>query len=98
MQVPFYVHTGMLSSAVKAKLRPWFVATPEEYTRTAARWIGRGPLCVPGAPQKMQLCLTGYLPDCIHDWYRIRLHLKHRAILRGTTHQVQANDANSLEK
>jgi 17beta-estradiol 17-dehydrogenase / very-long-chain 3-oxoacyl-CoA reductase len=46
----------------------------------------------------MQLCLTGYLPDCIHDWYRIRLHLKHRAILRGTTHQVQANDANSLEK
>jgi 17beta-estradiol 17-dehydrogenase / very-long-chain 3-oxoacyl-CoA reductase len=89
----------MLSSAVKAKLRPWFVATPEEYTRTAARWIGRGPLCVPGAPQKMQLCLTGYLPDCIHDWYRIRLHLKHRAIVRGTTtHQVQANDANSLEK
>ncbi|GJN28957.1 hypothetical protein PR202_gb17136 [Eleusine coracana subsp. coracana] len=82
-QVPFYVHTGMLSSAVKAKLRPWFVATPDEYTRTAARWIGRGPLCVPGAAQKLQLCLTGFVPECVHDWYRIRLHLQHRAILRG---------------
>ncbi|KAK3132247.1 hypothetical protein QOZ80_6AG0518250 [Eleusine coracana subsp. coracana] len=67
-QVPFYVHTGMLSSAVKAKLRPWFVATPDEYTRTAARWIGRGPLCVPGAAQKLPLCLTGFVPECVHDW------------------------------
>jgi 17beta-estradiol 17-dehydrogenase / very-long-chain 3-oxoacyl-CoA reductase len=94
--VPFYVHTGMLSSAVKAKLRPWFVATPEEYTRTAAQWIGRGAICVPGAAQKMQWCLTGVVPDCVHDWYRIRLHLRHRSILRGTHHQVQAN-GNSKE-
>ncbi|TVU11548.1 hypothetical protein EJB05_45141, partial [Eragrostis curvula] len=66
-QVPFYVHTGMLSSAVKAKLRPWLVATPDEYTRTAAQWIGRGPMCVPGAAQKLQWCLTGFVPDSVHD-------------------------------
>lgn len=83
MQVPFYVHTRMLSSAVKAKLRPWFVATAEEYTSTAARWIGNGPVCVPGAAQKLQWCLTGFVPDWVHDWYRIRLHLQHRAVLRG---------------
>ncbi|XP_062228702.1 very-long-chain 3-oxoacyl-CoA reductase 1-like [Phragmites australis] len=94
-QVPFYVDTGMLSSAVKAKLRPWFVATADEYTRTAARWIGNGPLCVPGAAQKLQWCLTGFVPDCVHDWYRIRLHLQHRAILRGG--QAIA-DGNSWDK
>ncbi|KAF8779146.1 hypothetical protein HU200_002819 [Digitaria exilis] len=82
-QVPFYVHTRMLSSAVKAKLRPWFVATADEYTRTAARWIGNGPLCVPGAAQKLQWCLTGFVPDWVHDWYRIRLHLQHRAVTRA---------------
>ncbi|CAN6164208.1 unnamed protein product [Urochloa humidicola] len=81
-QVPFYVHTRMLSSAVKAKLRPWFVATADEYTRTAARWIGNGPLCVPGAAQKLQWCLTGFVPDWAHDWYRIRLHLQHRVVTR----------------
>ncbi|CAN6207903.1 unnamed protein product [Urochloa humidicola] len=81
-QVPFYVHTRMLSSAVKAKLRPWFVATADEYTRTAVRWIGNGPLCVPGAAQKLQWCLTGFVPDWAHDWYRIRLHLQHRAVTR----------------
>jgi 17beta-estradiol 17-dehydrogenase / very-long-chain 3-oxoacyl-CoA reductase len=82
-QVPFYVHTRMLSSAVKARLRPWFVATADEYTRTAARWIGNGPLCVPGAAQKLQWCLTGFVPDWAHDWYRIRLHLQHRAVTRA---------------
>ncbi|KAL6596669.1 hypothetical protein ACP70R_047312 [Stipagrostis hirtigluma subsp. patula] len=82
-QVPFYVHTRMLSSAVKAKLRPWFVATADEYARTAARWIGNGPLCVPGAAQKLQLFLTAFVPEWVHDWYRIRLHLQHRAILLG---------------
>ena len=82
-QVPFYVHTRMLSSAVKAKLRPWFVATADEYTRTAVRWIGSGPLCVPGVAQKLQWCLTGFVPDWAHDWYRIRLHLQHRAVTRG---------------
>ncbi|WVZ81442.1 hypothetical protein U9M48_028817 [Paspalum notatum var. saurae] len=82
-QVPFYVDTRMLSSAVKAKLRPWFVATPDDYTRTAATWIGNGPLCVPGAAQKLQWWLTGFVPDWVHDWYRIRLHLQHREILHG---------------
>jgi len=82
-QVPFYVHTRMLSSAVKEKLRPWFVATADEYTRTAVRWIGSGPLCVPGVAQKLQWCLTGFVPDWAHDWYRIRLHLQHRAVTRG---------------
>ncbi|CAD6336858.1 unnamed protein product [Miscanthus lutarioriparius] len=93
-QVPFYVHTRMLSSAVKAKLRPWFVATADEYTSTAARWIGNGPLCVPGAAQKLQWCLTGFVPDWVHDWYRIRLHLQHRAVLRGGGRRaVIANNA-----
>jgi len=84
----------MLSSAVKAKLRPWFVATADEYTSTAARWIGNGPLCVPGAAQKLQWCLTGFVPDWVHDWYRIRLHLQHRAVLRGGGRRaVIANNA-----
>jgi 17beta-estradiol 17-dehydrogenase / very-long-chain 3-oxoacyl-CoA reductase len=91
LQVPFYVHTRMLSSAVKAKLRPWFVATADEYTSTAARWIGTGPLCVPGAGQKLQWCLTGFVPDWVHDWYRIRLHLQHRAVLRAGRRAVIAD-------
>ncbi|RCV21336.1 hypothetical protein SETIT_4G131100v2 [Setaria italica] len=95
-QVPFYVHTRMLSSAVKAKLRPWFVATADEYTRTAARWIGNGPLCVPGAAQKLQWCLTGFVPDWAHDWYRIRLHLQHRAVTRaGRRAAVTPGDGSS---
>nr|CAB3470360.1 unnamed protein product [Digitaria exilis] len=101
--VPFYVHTRMLSSAAKAKLRPWFVATADEYTRTAARWIGNGPLCVPGAAQKLQWCLTGFVPDWVHDWYRIRLHLQHRAVTRAARsgsrnrgHAVATRNGNSV--
>lgn len=81
-QVPFYVNTRMLSSAVKAKLRPWFVATADDYARAAAQWIGIGPLCVPGAAQKLQWFLTGSLPDWAHDCYRMWLHSQHRDIRR----------------
>lgn len=81
-QVPFYVDTRMLSSAVKAKLRPWFVATADDYARAAAQWIGTGPLCVPGAAQKLQWFLTGSLPDWAHDCYRMWLHSQHRDIRR----------------
>uniref|UniRef100_A0A8I6YU55 Very-long-chain 3-oxoacyl-CoA reductase n=1 Tax=Hordeum vulgare subsp. vulgare TaxID=112509 RepID=A0A8I6YU55_HORVV len=82
-QVPFYVHTGMLSPAIKATMRfPAFVATADAYARDAARWIGHGTLCVPDASQQLQWFLAGLVPDAVHDWYRLRQHLKHRAILR----------------
>ncbi|CAM0908239.1 unnamed protein product [Alopecurus aequalis] len=83
-QIPFYVHTGMLSPAVKATLTfPVFVATAEAYARDAARWIGHGgAICVPDASQQLQWFLAGLVPDAVHDWYRLRLHLKHRAIRR----------------
>lgn len=82
-QVPFYVHTGMLSPAIKATMTfPAFVATADAYARDAARWIGHGALCVPDASQQLQWFLAGLVPDAVHDWYRLRQHLKHRAILR----------------
>ncbi|XP_051219825.2 LOW QUALITY PROTEIN: very-long-chain 3-oxoacyl-CoA reductase 1 [Lolium perenne] len=86
-QVPFYVHTGMLSPAVKATLTfPAFVATAEAYARDAARWIGHGgAICVPDASQQLQWFLAGMVPDAVHDWYRLRQHLKHRAIIRKLT-------------
>ncbi|XP_047069993.1 very-long-chain 3-oxoacyl-CoA reductase 1-like [Lolium rigidum] len=86
-QVPFYVHTGMLSPAVKATLTfPAFVATAEAYARDAARWIGHGgAICVPDASQQLQWFLAGLVPDAVHDWYRLRQHLKHRAIIRKLT-------------
>uniref|UniRef100_A0ACD5ZCI9 Uncharacterized protein n=1 Tax=Avena sativa TaxID=4498 RepID=A0ACD5ZCI9_AVESA len=82
-QVPFYVHTGMLSPAVKQTMRfPAFVATADAYARDAARWIGHGgALCVPDASQQLQWFLAGFVPDVVHDWYRLRRHLQHRAIL-----------------
>ncbi|KAM0910416.1 hypothetical protein ACQ4PT_014152 [Festuca glaucescens] len=86
-QVPFYVHTGMLSPAVKATLTfPAFVATAEAYARDAARWIGHGgAICVPDASQQLQWFLASLVPDAVHDWYRLRQHLKHRAIIRKLT-------------
>ncbi|XBI97430.1 hypothetical protein VPH35_017804 [Triticum aestivum] len=83
-QVPFYVHTGMLSPAIKATMTfSAFVATADEYARDAARWIGHGgALCIPDASQQLQWFLAGLLPSFVHDWYRLRQHLKHRAILR----------------
>jgi 17beta-estradiol 17-dehydrogenase / very-long-chain 3-oxoacyl-CoA reductase len=59
------------------------LATAEAYSRDAARWIGHGgAICVPDASQQLQWFLAGLVPDAVHDWYRLRQHLKHRAILR----------------
>ncbi|KQJ81612.1 hypothetical protein BRADI_5g01790v3 [Brachypodium distachyon] len=85
-QVPFYVHTGMLSPQVKATMTVTlpFVATADAYARDAARWIGYGgAFCVPDASQQLQWFLAAFVPDAVHDWYRLRQHLNHRAILRN---------------
>ncbi|KAF0894122.1 hypothetical protein E2562_034690 [Oryza meyeriana var. granulata] len=82
LQVPFYVHTNMLSSAVKERmLLPAFVATADDYTRAAVRWIGHGPIAVPVAGQQLQWFLAAVVPEFAHNWYRLRKHLQHRAIL-----------------
>ncbi|XP_040379433.1 very-long-chain 3-oxoacyl-CoA reductase 1-like [Oryza brachyantha] len=82
LQVPFYVHTNMLSAAVKARmLLPAFVATADAYTRAAARWIGHGHIAVPDAGQQLQWLLAAFVPDFAHNSYRLRKHLQHRAIL-----------------
>ncbi|KAG8047215.1 hypothetical protein GUJ93_ZPchr0008g12454 [Zizania palustris] len=81
-QVPFYVHTNMLSSAIKAGMwLPGFVATADDYTKAAVRWIGHGPLSVPDAGQQLQWFLAAFVPDFAHNWYRLRKHLQHRATL-----------------
>uniref|UniRef100_A0A0D9W1V3 Very-long-chain 3-oxoacyl-CoA reductase n=1 Tax=Leersia perrieri TaxID=77586 RepID=A0A0D9W1V3_9ORYZ len=82
LQVPFYVHTNMLTSAIKDRmLLPAFVATADDYTRAAARWIGHGHIAVPDARQQLQWFLAAFVPDFAHNWYRLRKHLQHRAIL-----------------
>uniref|UniRef100_A0A0E0KM83 B-keto acyl reductase n=1 Tax=Oryza punctata TaxID=4537 RepID=A0A0E0KM83_ORYPU len=82
LQVPFYVHTNMLSTAIKDRmLLPAFVATADDYTRAAARWIGHGHIAVPDAGQQLQWFLAAFVPDFAHNWYRLRKHLQHRAIL-----------------
>ncbi|KAL5216672.1 hypothetical protein ABZP36_008073 [Zizania latifolia] len=81
-QVPFYVHTNMLSSVIKAGMwLPAFVATADDYTKAAVRWIGHGPLSVPDAGQQLQWFLAAFVPEFAHNWYRLRKHLQHRAIL-----------------
>ncbi|KAL5221261.1 hypothetical protein ABZP36_025974 [Zizania latifolia] len=81
-QVPFYVHTNMLSSAIKAGMwLPAFVATADDYTKAAVRWIGHGPLSVPDVGQQLQWFLAAFVPEFAHNWYRLRKHLQHRAIL-----------------
>uniref|UniRef100_A0A453D3B4 Uncharacterized protein n=1 Tax=Aegilops tauschii subsp. strangulata TaxID=200361 RepID=A0A453D3B4_AEGTS len=75
-----YKHRGI---DIKATMTfPAFVATADAYARDAARWIGHGMLCVPDASQQLQWFLAGFVPDAVHDWYLLRQHLKHRAILR----------------
>uniref|UniRef100_A0A0E0J9I4 Uncharacterized protein n=1 Tax=Oryza nivara TaxID=4536 RepID=A0A0E0J9I4_ORYNI len=68
LQVPFYVHTNMLSAAIKDRmLLPAFVATADDYTRAAARWVGHGHIAVPDAGQQLQWFLAAFVPDFAHD-------------------------------
>ncbi|CAM0901570.1 unnamed protein product [Alopecurus aequalis] len=80
-QAPFYVATKMVSTF--AEVTPLFVSlvapTPDAYARAAVRWIGHGPpLCTPKLGHQVLWCLAAVVPDCVHDWLRLREHRCHR--------------------
>ncbi|TVU11566.1 hypothetical protein EJB05_45160, partial [Eragrostis curvula] len=72
----------MASSVARAKRFSAFVPTSDAYARAAVRWIGRGPLCVPNAGHRLQACLCAAVPDRVHDWLRLREHLRQRALFQ----------------
>ncbi|GJN28960.1 hypothetical protein PR202_gb17139 [Eleusine coracana subsp. coracana] len=81
-QAPLFVDTKMASSVTKSKRSSPFVPSSDAYARAAVRWIGHGPLCVPNVGHRLQACLCAAVPDCIHDWLRLREHLRQRALFQ----------------
>ncbi|GJM99972.1 hypothetical protein PR202_ga17119 [Eleusine coracana subsp. coracana] len=79
---PLFVDTKMASSVTKSKRSSPFVPSSDAYARAAVRWIGRGPLCVPNAGHRLQACLCVTVPDRVHDWLRLREHLRQRALFQ----------------
>lgn len=77
-----FVDTRLVSSVAKAKRFSPFVPTADAYARAAVRWIGRGPLCVPNASHRIQIALCAAVPDQVHDWLRLREHLRQRKIFQ----------------
>ncbi|KAL6909896.1 hypothetical protein ACP4OV_001555 [Aristida adscensionis] len=96
-QVPLYMGTKMISSAVKGSFLPAFVLNPDACARAAVHWIGHVPLCVPNLAHQLQWWLAGYAPEFLHDVYRLSLHLQQRAtfrMLRSSTTISSGNKVN----
>ncbi|CAL5047410.1 unnamed protein product [Urochloa decumbens] len=81
-QVPLFVDTKMASGVVKATRFSPFVPTSDAYARAAVCWIGHGALCMPNAGHRVQRCLAAAVPDRVHDWLRLREHLRQRALFQ----------------
>ncbi|CAM0151201.1 unnamed protein product [Urochloa decumbens] len=81
-QVPLFVDTKMASGVVKATRFSPFVPTSDAYARAAVRWIGHGAICMPNAGHRVQRCLAAAVPDRVHDWLRLREHLRQRALFQ----------------
>ncbi|KAJ1254449.1 hypothetical protein BS78_K061800 [Paspalum vaginatum] len=78
-QAPFFVATRMVPRAIRDNWLSPFLPTPDAYARAAARWIGHGSLCSPTISHQLLWCLASVLPDAVHDWLRLREHLRLRA-------------------
>ncbi|CAN6214197.1 unnamed protein product [Urochloa humidicola] len=81
-QAPLFVDTKMASRVAKATRFSPFVPTSDAYARAAVRWIGHGAICVPNAGHRVQRCLAAAVPDRVHDWLRLREHLRQRALFQ----------------
>ncbi|KAF8779144.1 hypothetical protein HU200_002817 [Digitaria exilis] len=79
---PLFVDTKMASGVTKAKRRSLFVPSSDAYARAAVRWIGHGALCMPNAAHRVQRCIAAAVPDRVHDWLRLREHLRQRALFQ----------------
>jgi 17beta-estradiol 17-dehydrogenase / very-long-chain 3-oxoacyl-CoA reductase len=82
-QAPFYVATGMVARLSEtSRFSALVVApTPDAYARAAVRWIGHGPpLCAPNVGHQLLWLLAAAVPDPVHDWHRLRNHLRHREL------------------
>ena len=93
MQAPFYVATRMVSRFAESS--PLFVfliaPTPDAYARAAVRWIGHGPpLCTPKLSHQVLWCLAAVVPDCVHDWFHLREHRRHRELRQRHTRSSAA--------
>jgi 17beta-estradiol 17-dehydrogenase / very-long-chain 3-oxoacyl-CoA reductase len=82
LQAPLFVDTKMASRVARARRFSPFVPTSDAYARAAVRWIGHGALCVPNAGHRVQRCLAAAVPDRVHDWLRLREHLRQRALFQ----------------
>ncbi|CAN6201747.1 unnamed protein product [Urochloa humidicola] len=81
-KAPLFVDTKMASRVAKATRFSPFVPTSDAYARAAVRWIGHGALCVPNAGHRVQRCLAAAVPDRVHDWLRLREHLRQRELFQ----------------
>ncbi|CAN6178371.1 unnamed protein product [Urochloa humidicola] len=81
-QAPLFVDTKMASRVAKATRFSPFVPTSDAYARAAVRCIGHGAICVPNAGHRVQRCLAAAVPDRVHDWLRLREHLRQRALFQ----------------
>ncbi|CAM0913465.1 unnamed protein product [Alopecurus aequalis] len=81
-QAPFYVATRMVSRVQQAG--SLLCPTPDAYARAAVRWVGQdAPLCSPYMGHQLLWCLAAILPDAVHDWLRLRAHLRHRELFHA---------------
>ncbi|CAL5052531.1 unnamed protein product [Urochloa decumbens] len=81
-QTPFYVDTKMISDEAKGSFSPLFVVSPDACARAMVRRIGHGRLWVPNFAHQVQWWLAGFVPETLHDVYRLAMHLQQRDIFR----------------
>ncbi|CAM0913997.1 unnamed protein product [Alopecurus aequalis] len=65
-QAPMFVETKMTSDiTARGSLLSQSMVLPDTYAGAAARWIGRGPLCIPNLGHRLQWYLCCVAPDCL---------------------------------
>ncbi|KAF7046664.1 hypothetical protein CFC21_055682 [Triticum aestivum] len=82
-QAPFFVAGTMASAFVEARRFMPLTPTPETYARTAVRWIGHGPLCVPILGHRIMWFFSGIVPDFLLDEMLLHDHLWQRKELQS---------------
>ncbi|CAN6170204.1 unnamed protein product [Urochloa humidicola] len=81
-QAPLLVDTNMISDEAKGSFDPLFVVSPDACARAVVRRIGHGWLWVPNLVHQVQWWVAGFVPDIVHDVYRLAKHLQQRHMFR----------------
>ncbi|XP_074319047.1 very-long-chain 3-oxoacyl-CoA reductase 1-like [Silene latifolia] len=67
-QIPFLVATKMALMIRILPVPPFFIPSPEQYSKASIRCIGFEPLCVPYWTHAFQWCLSSLLPESVVNW------------------------------